>query len=142
MIALRLFSLQFEPQCLLLETVPSQYREHFISSQALAESASSRRYFNFFRKRFFEPSVVVKVDRVDTFSDRQERARAALAKSPSQLKVLQRVRSSQEVDDCSRLASLAETPQNDFRCLDQYVDDLQGGIEILNNSETEANGTK
>jgi hypothetical protein len=42
-------------------------------------------------KRFFEASIVVKVD---TLNDQRTRARAALEKSPGQLKVIQRVKSS------------------------------------------------
>ena len=74
----------------------------------------------FFRKHFFEPTVIVKAD---TFSDRQERAKAALAKSPSQLRVLQRVRSSQQVEEVEN--SLTEYNMSQIDSVDQ------GGIEIV-----------
>ena len=78
------------------------------------------------RKRFFEPTIIVKVD---TFSERQERARAALAKSSSQLRVLQKVKSSQEIDESNRLGSVAEAG-NAFSHLEPFVDELHGGIEM------------
>jgi hypothetical protein len=69
---------------------------------------------------------------VDTFSDRQERARAALARSSSQLRVLQKVISSQEMVDSRRMEDLPEydAAHNDFSHLEPFDDDLQGGILI------------
>jgi len=87
-----------------------------------------------YRKRFFEPSVIVKVD---TFSNRQERAKAALAKSPSQLKVLQRVRSSQQVEEAEKLCTLPEydAAANDYSPLEPFVGDFEGGIEIMTKAD-------
>ena len=83
------------------------------------------------RKRFFDPAVVVKVD---TFSDRQERAKAALGKCSSQIRIVQKVRSLKEAEEEQGPSSFPETdPSNrspDFVQLERFVDDIDGGIEM------------
>ena len=99
-------------------------------------------FFLIWRKRFFDPAVVVKVD---TFSDRQERVKASLGRSSGQLKVIQKVRSLKEIEEEGkgpRGFPEYESPDRnsnstDFVQLERFVDVIQGGIEVSATSRQE-----